>query len=80
MNKFRNSLSPRAGRAIERSRAERVDVEIEKFLLTRHAPIVRLEIFVRVRAGIAELQRGRNDAAVLLVVAPGRGFDSRLTK
>lgn len=27
-----------------------------------------------VRARIAELQRGRNDAAVLLVIAPGRGF------
>lgn len=33
-----------------------------------------------VLARIAELQRGRNDAAVLLVVAPERGFDSHLTK
>lgn len=42
-------------------------------LLTGHATIMRLEVLVRVGTGIAELQRGRNDAAVLLVVAPAAG-------
>lgn len=54
--------------------------KMREILLTGDAPIVRFEIFVCIWARIAELQRGRNDAAVLLVVAPARGFDSRLTK
>lgn len=32
---------------------------------------MRLEVLVRVGTGIAELQRRCNNAAVLLVVAPG---------
>lgn len=48
-------------------------------LLTGQATIMRLEVLVRVGTGIAELQRGCNNAAVLLVVAPGWFAIGRLT-
>lgn len=55
-------------------RANKTGIKMEELLLTGHAPIVRFEVFVCVRARIAELLRGCNDAAVLLVVAPERGI------
>lgn len=58
-----------------------IQIRVREVLLTGHTSIVRFEVFMCIRTRIAELQCGRNDAAVLLFVTPVFGrFGSHLTK